>query len=156
MAARSLPVWDIYLTKQEAVEDTPSRKDGMLKPVEANHRRSYVQLITSVCAKFKTYGGSTFTLVFSPSSCLFPPSFFVLSLRPAIESYCTHIIALHLPLLVYKLSSCMYSSAFFSLSRCSAIGQPRLVHCLFLGQLCDSCAWRGCLTTPPTATRKYL
>mmetsp|Transcript_459 Transcript_459/g.1382 ORF Transcript_459/g.1382 Transcript_459/m.1382 type:complete len:251 (-) Transcript_459:435-1187(-) len=54
MATRTLPVWDIHLTKQEAVEDTPSRKDGMLKQIEANYRKGYVQLITNVCARFRT------------------------------------------------------------------------------------------------------
>mmetsp|Transcript_458 Transcript_458/g.1381 ORF Transcript_458/g.1381 Transcript_458/m.1381 type:complete len:81 (-) Transcript_458:1319-1561(-) len=65
MATRTLPVWDIHLTKQEAVEDTPSRKDGMLKQIEANYRKGYVQLITNVCARFRTYGAWNAALRYS-------------------------------------------------------------------------------------------
>lgn len=51
---QSLCVWDVLLSKQEAVEDTPSRKDGMSKGVEKAHRRNYVELISKVCKIFKT------------------------------------------------------------------------------------------------------
>mmetsp|Transcript_14523 Transcript_14523/g.34481 ORF Transcript_14523/g.34481 Transcript_14523/m.34481 type:complete len:333 (+) Transcript_14523:549-1547(+) len=55
MGATSGPsCWEIFLSKQEAVEETPSRRDKMAKSIETHQRRNYVKLITDVCVKFGT------------------------------------------------------------------------------------------------------
>eukprot|EP00951_Prasinocladus_malaysianus_P004642 scaffold32697_cov33-Prasinocladus_malaysianus.AAC.1 len=46
--------WSTFFNEQEAAEDTPSRRDGMPKNMEANLRKNYVMLIQDVCIKFKT------------------------------------------------------------------------------------------------------
>jgi len=51
---KSVSVWETFLTKKEADEDTPSRRDGMSKVQEEHHRKFYVMLIFEICSKFDT------------------------------------------------------------------------------------------------------
>ena len=51
---KSTSVWETFLTKKEADEDTPSRRDGISKEQEEHHRSFYVKLITNICSQFNT------------------------------------------------------------------------------------------------------